>query len=160
YDFWLNGRRYQGYCVDSKTGAPAKNRREANDVEAEHRKAARQEQSLSGSGIQRGAYTLNQACVLYLSRKEDTEPSNSNNHILYVGEIRAFLNGHKAMADISAEDIEVYRKFCASQTVKVWVGGPARKKDDPRADRYWKESERTRSKRQVNNYLKCLRALF
>jgi len=129
-------------------------------MESERRQEARQEQRVAASGVKPAAYTLNQACLFYLSRKEDTKPSNYDNHVIYVREIRAFLNGHRAMADIAPEDVEAYRKFCASQTVKVWMGGATRKKDDPRAERYWKDTGRPRSKRQVNNYLKCLKALF
>jgi hypothetical protein len=160
YDFWLNGTRYKGYCVDFKTGEAAKNRKEALDIESSRRQAARQDQRVAASGVKRAAYTLNQACLFYLSRKEETERSNYDNHVIYVREIRAFLNGHRAMADITQEDIESYRRFCASQTVKVWMGGAVRKKDDPGAERYWKDTKRPRSKRQVNNYLKCLKALF
>jgi integrase len=158
YDFWLGGKRYQGYCVDSK-GAPAANRREALDCEAGVRTAARNKAAQQSRSSRQGEFTLNQACVVYLARKKDTEPTNYENHIMYVREIRAFLDGHRAIAEISTDDIERYRQYCASQTIKVWTGGQ-KKKDDPHAERYWKDTGRARSKRQVNNYLKCLRGLF
>lgn len=158
YDFWLAGRRYQGYCADAK-GLPAKNKREALDCEAAVRTAVRKNEGPQVRSLRAEAYTLNQACVAYLARKEETEASNYDNHVMYVREIRAFLNGDKAMADITADDIENYRRHCAAQAIKVWIGGQ-RRKDDPRANRFWKDTGRVRSKKQVNNYLKCLRALF
>lgn len=158
YDFWLAGKRYQGYCVSEK-GVPATNKREALDCEAAIRSAARTNAPKRPRYPDQGAFTLNQACLVYLARKADTEPSNYDNHVRYVREIRAFLDGHRPMSEISAEDIEGYRQHCVNQSVKVWAGGQ-RKKDDPRAERYWKDTGRRRAKRQVNNYLKCLRGLF
>lgn len=158
YDFWIAGKRHQGYCADEK-GVPAATRREALDCEAGVRSAARTNATAHPRNLDPGTFTLNQACLIYLARKADTEPSNYQNHIRYVREIRAFLDGRRAMSEISADDIERYRQHCATQPLKVWIGGQ-KKKDDPRAERYWKDTSRRRSKRQINNYLKCLRGLF
>jgi hypothetical protein len=159
YDFWLNGQRYQGDCVHADTCAPAKNRQEALDIQAERRKAAKQDQNLALSGVRREAYTLNQACVAYLARKQAS--SDYDDQIVMVREIRAFMNGHRAVVDFTPEDLEAYRKFCGAQTIKVWTGGPTRKRTGTDADnRFWKDTGRPRAPRTLNRYLKCLRAIF
>jgi hypothetical protein len=158
YDFWLAGQRYQGYCVDANA-APVSNRREALDCEAAVRTGIRKSGASTGKGVRPGAYTLNQACLTYLARKQETEPSNFDNHVVYVREIRTFFNGSTPAAEISSEEVERYRSYCGSKPIKIWTGGP-RKKKGPGTERFWKSSGRVRSKRQVNNYLKCLRALF
>jgi hypothetical protein len=161
YEFRIAGARYQGYCIDPASQAAAKNRKEAKEIEQEIRRLARQRQKLAKSGIQAGAYTLVQACALHLARKADNAPEDFDNHKLYVREIRDFFGPAKSMSDITAEDAEAYRKHAAAQTVKVWTGGPKRKKTGTTDEsRFWKDTGRPRAKRQVNNYLKCLRALL
>lgn len=161
YDFWVNGQRYQGDCMHADTGVAAKSRQEALDIQAARRTAARQEQSLARSGIRREAYTLNQACVVYLARKETDSPSDYAKHVVMVREIRGVLNGHKAVVDFTDEDFEGYRKFCIAQTIKVWKGGPKRKRTGtPADDRFWKDTGRPRAPRTVNDYLECARAIF
>jgi integrase len=63
------------------------------------------------------------------------------------------------MKDIMAEDVEAYRKFAAVQTLRKWIGGPKKETYSPSRG-LWKDTGRPRSKREVNNYLKCLRALL
>jgi hypothetical protein len=78
-----------------------------------------------------------------------------------VREIRGFLNGHRAVVDFTDEDFELYRKFCIAQTIKVWIGGPTRKRTGtPADDRLWKDTRRPRAPRTVNDYLECARAIF
>jgi hypothetical protein len=168
YDFRLNGQRYEGYCDHPETGAPAQNRREAKDYEADVRKAARQSQALARSGLRRDAYSLNMAAVLYLQRKKLDAPTDYDNQVSYVREIRAFedpeghdyAGGHKAFVDVTDEDNEAYRKHLMTRTKKVWTGGPKRKRDAPGAERFWKETGKPLAPRQVNKHLTALKALF
>jgi hypothetical protein len=169
YDFWLNKQRYEGYCEHPETGAPAQNKREAKAFEEGIRAAARQEQALAKSGLRREAYSLNQAAVLYLARKKTDAPTDYDNQVVYIREIRAFRDpesghdfagGHKAFVDVTPEDIEAYRTHLLKVTAKVWTGGPKRKRDAPDAARFWKDTGRPLAPRQVNKYLTALAGLF
>jgi hypothetical protein len=62
---------------------------------------------------------------------------------------KAFAGGEKPMKDITAEDIEAYRKFATAQTLKKWIGGPRRETYSP-SRRLWKDRGQARSKRDVN----------
>lgn len=169
YDFWLNKQRYEGYCEHPETGAPAQSKREAKDFEADVRKAARQAQALAKSGLRREAYSLNQAAVLYLARKKTDAPTDYDNQVVYIREIRAFRDpekghdfagGHKSFVDVTPEDIEAYRAHLLTITKKVWTGGPKRKRDGPDADRYWKDTGLKLAPRSINKYLTALAGLF
>jgi integrase len=159
YDFRLGGQRYSGPCLDENC-TPVATKKAAVAVEERERVAAREKQKLAKHGIKQGSYTLARACALHLARKEEKTPGHFANHILYVREICAFFGADTAMSDITGEDVEAYRSFAVRQTLRKWTGGPRRKSDDPANDRFWKDTGRPRSKRTVNNYLKCIRALF
>jgi hypothetical protein len=57
YDFQLSKVRYQGYCLDSESGAPARSEKEARDIEGAERRAAKACQGIARSGIRAGAFT-------------------------------------------------------------------------------------------------------
>lgn len=161
YDFELGKQRYHGPCLDDD-GQPVRNKRAAIAAEEAARVAARQKQNLARSGIRPGTYTIGQAAARHLARKEGK--TDFENHVRYVREILSFekfAGGRKAMRDITTEDCEAYGRFAARQTLKKWIGGSKRKKTGTAADdRFWRDTERPRTKREVNNYLKCLRSLF
>jgi hypothetical protein len=167
YSFFLRKQRYQGDCVDAQ-GVPAATKRAALDVQADRRQAARQAQSLAKSGLRRDAYTLNQAAILYLARKQTDAPSDYDNQLSYIREIRAFRDpdghdyagGHKAFVDVTDEDNQAYRRHLTTRTIQIWTGGPKRKRDAPNAARFWKDSGRKLAPRQVNKHLVALKALF
>lgn len=160
YNFYIGKQRFFGPCLD-KDGQPVAKKSEALAAEELAKVAARQQISLAKSGIRPGVYTFAQASALYLQRKNGK--TDFANHKRYVHEIRnfeAFAGGAKAMRDITLEDCEGYKTFCGQQTVKKWIGGAKRKKTDAGADRFWKDTGRPRSPREINNYLKCLKAVL
>lgn len=161
YDFKMDGKRFSGPCLN-ENGSPASTKTAARQVEERERVAARQRKGLAKNGLRQGNYSLAQAAAFHLSRKEDKTQEHFDNQKLYVREICAFFGTATAIAAITGEDVEAYRKYCSVQTLKKWIGGPRRRPTgDPEQDaRYWKDTGRRRGRRQVNNYLKCLRALF
>lgn len=161
YDFKLDGKRFSGPCLN-ENGAPVSTKTTARQAEERERVAARQRKGLAKSGLRQGNYTLAQAAAFHLTRKEDKTREHFDNQKLYVREICAFFGAATAISEITGEDVEAYRKFCSEQTLKKWIGGPRRRPTgDPEQDaRYWKDTGLRRAKRQVNNYLKCVRALF
>lgn len=161
YDFTVGGKRFSGPCLDA-SGSPAATKTAARQAEERERVAARERKGLAKSGLRRGNYTLAQAAAFHLARKEDKTPEHFDNQKLYVRDICSFFGSEMAMADVSGEAVEAYRKHCSMQTLKKWSGGPKRRPtgDAEQDARFWKDTGRPRAKRQVNNYLKCLRAIF
>lgn len=161
YDFKLDGKRFSGPCIN-ENGAPASTKTTARQAEERERVAARQRKGLAKSGLRQGNYSLAQAAAFHLTRKEDKTREHFDNQKLYVREICGFFGAATAVSEITGEGVEAYRKYCSIQTLKKWVGGPRRRPTgDPEQDaRYWKDTGQRRGRRQVNNYLKCLRALF
>ncbi len=161
YDFKIAGKRFSGPCLD-ETGSPVATKTAAKQAEERERVAGQQQHKLAKSGIRTGSYTISQAAALHLARKEGK--TDFANHVRYVREILAFSafgGGAKAMVNITDEDTEAYRKHAASQTLMKWVGGSRRRKTGTPADaQYWRDTGKPRSLREVNNHLKCLRALF
>ena len=161
YDFRIAGRRFSGPCLD-ETGLPVITKTAAKQAEERERVVGRQQHKLAKSGIRTGSYTISQAAALHLARKEGK--TDFDNHVRYVREILAFGafgGGAKAMVDITDEDTEAYRKHAATQTLKKWIGGSRRRKTGTPADaQFWRDTGKVRSLREVNNHLKCLRALF
>jgi len=161
YDFQLGGQRYQGYCIDPATDVPAKNRREATEIEATLRRSARQTYGLTKKGARPGAYTLAMAAALHLQRKVGTDSDHVANHKLYVAEILGFFGPTAAINEITASDVEGYRINASAQKLRVWIGGPDPRKQRDRSDDKWgRTTKRTRSARTTNNYLMCLATLF
>lgn len=164
YDFWLNKERFSNPCLD-ESGLPVTTKTAALAAEERERVAARQRQNLARSGIRAGSYTLARAAALHLSRVADKKPKHFANHKLYVREICDVLGAATAMIDLTDHDIERYRTHAAAQTNKKWIGGVRRRRADPGADdqtnpAFWKDTGKPRSKRTVNNYLRCLRKLI
>ena len=161
YDFMMGGKRFSGPCLDAG-GSPAATKTAARQAEERERVAARERKGIAKSGLRRRNYTLAQASAFHLARKEDKTPEHFDNQKLYVREICSFFGPETAMADISGDAVEAYRKHSSAQTLKKWTGGPKRRPtgDVEQDARYWKDTGQARAKRQVNNYLKCLRALF
>lgn len=161
YSFYVFKKRHHGPCLD-QDGKPVTSKRDAKAARDREKVAARQRHNLARSGIRAGNFTLAQAAVRHLVKKEGK--TDFENHKRYVREIKAFGNfrgGAIAMRDIGQEDCDAYAAFAAKQTLKKWIGGHRRKPTGTAADdRYWKDTGKARSKREVNNYLKCLRSLF
>lgn len=164
FSFWLSRERFHGACLDEK-GKPVETKTAARAAEEREKVAARQKQNLAKSGVRPGSYTLAQACALHLARKEGK--TDFDNHLRYVREIRNFrddkfdfLGGGIAMQDITPEHAEAYRRFADRQTLRKWVGGTRKKTGTPTDDRWWRDTARPRTKREVNNYLKCFNALM
>lgn len=161
YEFELGKQRYQGVCIDPETGALATSRRQALEIETLRKRAARQQHNIERSGLRADAYTLNQAAVLYLLRKEGK--SDFANHLRYVREIRQFppfADGSKALVDITEHHCEEFRRHAGGRTLRKWIGGQRKPSGTPADERFWRDTGKPRSRREVNNHLKCLRALL
>jgi integrase len=159
FDFVLAGKRYRGACVDRQTGRRAANRTEARQLEIVEKAAARQAQALDRSAARGDSYTIAQAAAAWLSRKAGRTASHVDNVRLYVAEILAFFGPATPIGEIRDDQVEAYRRHATAQPLRVWAGGRGKR---PAADRpdLWRSTDRIRSARTTNNYLKALRAIF
>lgn len=159
YDFQLSKVRYQGYCVDAESNEPARTEKDARDIEGGQRRAAKARQGIERSGIRPGAFTLAQAMALHLGNQVESTPQHVANLAMYSREIMAFLKPETPVTKITVQHVQAYRKFCAEQLVRIWIGGGGKnhKKKDRRDPANWKEGDRRRSPASVNHYLDCLR---
>lgn len=162
YDFWLGGVRHQGYCRDPETDRPARNEGEAIDIQGAIRTAAKAKQGLARSGIRPGAFTLGQAMALHLANQVESTAEHRANLAMYSREILGFFKPETPVTKIATKKVLEYRQFCASQPVRIWIGGggKAAKGKDRRDASNWKNGDRLRSPASVNHYLDCLRGAF
>jgi hypothetical protein len=81
---------------------------------------------------------------------------------MYSREILAFFKPETPVTKIPVERVQAYRKYCAEQLIRIWIGGGGKqnKKNDRRDPRFWKTGDRVRSAATVNHYLDCLRGAF
>lgn len=153
YDFQINGERHNSYCVDPQTGEPAKNKRQAAEIEAALRLALKR----SGGNVpsKPGGYSIAQALQAFaLSARESRHAAE--NLPIYIREIARWFGPTTPVTEIGADRIQLYVKWGLQQKVMIWKGGSRtdRNRDDPR---WWAESERTRSPSTMNRYLATLR---
>lgn len=165
YDFWHQGRRFTGPCVDPETGTPVAGKKAALAVERKARDRAEVEakaEGATGQGVT-GHYTLIQAGSALVRRLVDKKRNLSHieNNRLYVSEIVGFFGPDKAFRDLTQADIDRYAVFAAAQTRKTWLGGRRSRTDEDLANpALWRDTGRPRSIRTTNNYLKCLLKLM
>lgn len=153
YDFQRDGKRHNRYCLDA-AGAPVKSQREAEEAEGVAMRAA----GMAPKVARVSDLTLAQVVGDLTPQWEGT--ADWPNKQRYLREILAYFGPGKRVADISEADLEDYRTWALKQPLKTWTGGSKRRRDDPYADRYWKDTGRTRSTAIVNRYLPVLRAVF
>lgn len=162
YDFWLNGVRHRGYCVDDK-GQPAKNRTEAKAIEEAVRYQARQGQATARSTVRAGDYAIAQAQAALLKRVVDRrrKPEHVANIRLWGDHIMLFFGPETPFRSLTQKRVDEYVVHVGAEPVKKWLGGTRKPGpgDAARAE-LWRPTGKTRSKRQINNYLKHLRKLL
>lgn len=153
YDFQIAGQRFNGNCIDPQTGEPAKNKRHAQDIEAELKLALRRSNGVVPS--KPGSYSIAQALQAFALSAKDSRHA-TNNLPIYIREIARWFGPTTPITDIGADKIQLYIKWGLSQKVMIWKGGSRkdRRRDDPR---WWAESDRTRSPSTLNRYLTTLR---
>lgn len=150
YEFQRGGQRYRGYCLDEREQA-ARTKTQAKAIETVAKAvvdARLKAEAKNGPSIDRAGFTLLMALDQYLTRAEEENKSAFNNAD-YANELNAYFGEDRLLSDISSADIDEYRRWCAKQTVKVYLGGP-------RAGGKFKDSGRPRSARTVNQYLTAL----
>ena len=77
YDFQLNKVRYQGYCLNYESGAPARSEKEARDIEGAERRAAKanRESRAAASGQVLSLWRRRWHCIL--TTRSRAHPSTS-----------------------------------------------------------------------------------
>lgn len=153
YEFELGKTRRRGVCR-TPDGDYARTRAEANDAEAAVRAVVRAEQPRLGLASHR--VTLLEALALHIKHNSaDSTASHLASLDRISEEMLGFFGVGRAIADITADDVAAYRNFLVSQKRRVWIGG--QRKMDRDNPRLWKQTDKPRSKSEVNHCLDVLR---
>lgn len=158
YEFVLDHVRHRGVCKTPE-GAYTKSKAEATDAETAARARVRAEAGIAKSGIRPGAYTLAQGLLRHISQ---TSVDASQSHIKSMQRISAELlrwfGADRPVVDITDDDTNEYRTWCAEQRRRVWLGGPRKMAEaDFDNPKLWKELDQLRSASEVNHCLDLLR---
>lgn len=160
YDFVLRGKRHTGYCVDPITGAPARNKREAEAIEEALKVALRSQPDISPISVP--DYTIAECFADWLDTIQGT--SNYHNAADHIAEFLSCpeFAPDKPVTAISDTDIERYVQRARQRKLRVWIGGPDRERAFVRHKQsnrpIWKDSDRLRSASTINHYLATLSA--
>jgi integrase len=149
YDFEHRRKRFAGYAQELD-GSPCASRRAAAAAEARERERA----VIAPKLPRAGDYTLAQAFAELTpawSRLDDYE-----NKKRYIRELVRFFGEDTAIAAIGPAEVEAYTEFARTQPLRIWTGGPSRPAGEAKNAHFWKTSEKRRSPRTVNLYLKTL----
>lgn len=152
YNFMVRGVRYQGYCLEPKTGKPVTTKRRAKEIEAalkiEKREAA--DTILPPSG-----YTVAQAVDAFLSGCSPTS-SYFEDQCDFAEELIGFFKPETPIEDVTRAKIDEYVTWALDQFVRKWIGGPVKGRDR-KDSKNWKVLTYRRSPSRVNRYLTFLR---
>lgn len=160
YDFWRNGQRYQGYCVNADTGLPAKNESEAKRIERQLIVAAESGVAPTPKKTPTvGGYSFAEALEAVMQDRLQGDAAHLANLAIYSRDLLGFFGDATPIIEITRRRVDEYRSYLAKQCKRVWIGG--RNKSLDRSDpRYWKTTDQPRSAITNNYYLDLLRAVF
>lgn len=155
YDFYCRNVRYKSRCV-MPDGAPAKGKRQAKACENARRvEVERGEKKTDATA---GVYTLAEAIdarTRVAKRKKHWKDVR-----IALTELGNFFGPDAPLEEV-ARRWRDYSAFSCAQTLKTWVGGPARAGTDSHEDpNNWRETGKRRSDGRTNRYLDQLSALL
>jgi len=153
YDFRLGGRRYQGYCVDAG-GAPVTSKSAARQAEGVAKHLAGMAPKIAD------AKDLTVAEVIADMQPRWKREANWADKQRQARELVTYFGAATAMRTIDETQIRAYTDFALAQPLRVWTGGPSRKRDDPNQAKCWKDTGGTRAPATVNRYLSLLRQII
>jgi integrase len=138
YDFVRNGTRHQGYAENPDTGAPARSKREAQEIEALLKARARTDAPPAPRSAAVAGYTLAEALADYAENhaRHTRDWGTQRGHIR---ELVSRLGPATVIEDMTPEDIDAYIQWSRAQPPRR--GGAT-----------------ARSPHTINGYLTTLRA--
>jgi integrase len=153
YDFRLQGRRYQGYCVD------------AARLPVTSKSAARQAEGVAKHRAQMAPKIADTAGLTLAEVIADMQPrwkreATWTDKQRQARELLTFFGSATAMRAIDETQIRAYTDFALAQLLRVWTGGPSRDRDNPDQANFWKDTGKTRAGATVNRYLSLLRQII
>jgi integrase len=153
FDFWKDGRRHRGYCVDA-LGQDVTSKSAARQAEGVERRRVELEPRIAKPGELTVAMAI--AALAPTWQAQDSWPGRQ----IWLRDIIDFFGLDSAIASIDQALVDDYVSRCRTAKVKAWSGGPNRDPQDPAHAKYWSTSSRTRSAATVNLYLGTLRQIF
>jgi hypothetical protein len=157
YSFWRNKVRYAEYCIHPDTGQHARNKRQADDIEA----LIKAEVIRDGvaAQIRKPSHTLAEAVELYSTFAKKSKDWGTLAHHLEI--LLGYFGHDKALDSFTAVEIERFKDDMFGKPTSVYKGGPRKIEDDAaRAAAIVPNSTgRTRSMTTVRRYLETLRTV-
>ena len=154
YDFREGGKRFNRRAKNPD-GTPAQSKRQAQAAEDAARVAARLDQRHALA--RPGEYTLAQAVA---ARAAEAKHLRSwRDARIELAEILQFFGAATPIADV-ADRWRDYRNWARAQTVKIWIGGPAKKSQTHADASLWRDTGRVRAPARVNRCLAQLSAVL
>lgn len=152
YTFRINRQRYTGYCEHPDSGEPAKSKTEARKIETLIKARIQQRLEKGEAGkepdpLPAAGFTLAEPLSYYLEKLKGK--SSFSGAKGYTEELLNFFGAETPMDEIE-DRIHAYIEFAKRQKVRSWAG------TDKEGNVRYKESDRLRSAKTINEYLNYL----
>jgi integrase len=153
YNFRHAGIRHQGYCLDAE-GNPISSKSAAKQAEGVARRMA----DVAPNRPHGHSIALaNVVAELISGWKRQADWKNKQR---YLREILQFFGPSTAIVAITEPEIQRYINFSLAKPIMVWKGAQNIQRDTPGAEKFWKDTGKTRSASTTNRHLAVLRLIL
>lgn len=153
YDFWRHGERHQGYCLDA-TGNPVTSKSAAKQAEGVEKRRV----EIAPKLPQGNAVTLADVVADLLPSWQ--RQADWDNKQRAAREILDYFGATDPIVNVTTDRILRYRDFSLAQPIRVWRGAQKMPRDTPDAEKFWKDTGKTRSASTTNRRLAILRLIL
>lgn len=162
YSFFIDGRRFQGVCIDPRTGEKAKTGAGATRAENAARAEAVKEIKDGAKPVAAEAYTFGEAVAGYVTVREGENYWRTEER--HVTDLLAYYGPDKPLIEFDEVEIEAYARESKKAPCMQYIGGqkpPAH----PTAEQYkalWRPmvNGRLRSNSTTNKHLLALQGIL
>lgn len=152
YHFLVAGVHHQGYCLDAN-GVPVTSKSAAKQAEGVARRLVAIAPKLASAADTTLAQVIADLQPAWMREKQWP------NKRRYAGEIVSFFGADMAIIALDESQVRRYIEFVISKPIRVWTGAQNRPRDDPGAERFWKDTGKRRTPATVNRRLAILRMI-
>lgn len=158
YSFFIDGRRFQGVCIDPRTGEKAKSPAGATRAEDAARAEAVKEIKQGAKPVEPEAYTFGQAVAAYVTVREGEKYWAVEER--HVGDLLAYYGPDKPVVEFDELEVETYARESKKAPCMQYIGG-RKPPEHPTAEEYkrlWRPmpNGRLRANSTTNKHLLAL----
>lgn len=162
YSFMIDGRRFQGVCIDPRTGEKAKTPAAATRAENEARAAAVKELKDGAKPVALEAYTFGEAVAAYVTVREGENYWTTEER--HVADLLAYYGPDKPVIEFDEVEIEAYARESKKAACMQYIGG-RKPPEHPTPEEYkalWRPmvNGRLRSNSTTNKHLLALQGIL